>query len=147
MQCSPQLGFVIRLGDSIYSDGKLLRSSALIYVPRSSAALKRCTRSLYSNQPKPKQITNPNPNTRVCVFGEVGQEAEGRADYQQADTTSISTNAARTAAVSINFNCTNGGGINETRAVTQKVGAGLIARTVTLKAAVSLLLTSLNLEA
>jgi hypothetical protein len=42
------------------------------------------------------------------------QEAEGRADYQQTDATSISTNV-----------CTNGGGINETGAVTQKVDAGL----------------------
>jgi hypothetical protein len=48
----------------------------------------------------------------------------------------------------INQTCTNGGGINETGAVTQKVGAGLIARTVTLKAVVSLLLNkSLILEA
>ncbi|KAJ7811286.1 hypothetical protein B0H14DRAFT_2606632 [Mycena olivaceomarginata] len=43
-------------------------------------------------------------------------------------------------------NCTNGG-INEMGAVTQKVGAGLITRMVALKAAVSLLLKRLNLEA
>jgi hypothetical protein len=42
------------------------------------------------------------------------------------DTTSISTN------------CTNGGSINEMGAVTQKVGAGLVAWMVMLKVVVSL---------
>jgi hypothetical protein len=51
---------------------------------------------------------------RTLTLLATSQEAGGRADYQQTDSTSISTNV-----------CTNGGGINETGAVTQKVDAGL----------------------